>query len=140
MLMTEYGRPDLPLEPSLPPAYLNMYFSEVNSLGFSEKRSFNIEKRSTIGNTPVPPPVLPPYRKVAERSLYNFKVDYNTNLSLVATSDSDLPPIINAYELSQSHEAKNTRISLGIPDSPLGTEMEMKNGPDGDGGGNEDEV
>lgn len=33
-----------------------------------------------------------------ERHLYNYSVDSITNISLIATTTSDLPPLINAIE------------------------------------------
>ncbi|XP_071741026.1 uncharacterized protein At1g24485-like [Rutidosis leptorrhynchoides] len=78
-----------------PPTYLNLYFSEVTSLDFGQKRSFNIYENSS----PVQLAITPPYMQVEERYIYNYVVTSDTNLSLSATSDSDLPPIINAIEL-----------------------------------------
>ncbi|XP_071741024.1 uncharacterized protein At1g24485-like [Rutidosis leptorrhynchoides] len=77
-----------------PPAYLIMYFSDVTSI--DQNRSFNIyENENSMPGQLV---ISPPYMKVEERHIYNLSVTSDTYLSLSATSDSDLPPIINAIE------------------------------------------
>lgn len=71
-----------------------MYFSEYTMLDYNQNRSFNIYENSS----PVKTPISPPYMQVFESNIYNYKVTSATNISLVATSDSDLPPMINAFE------------------------------------------
>ncbi|KAJ0788061.1 putative transferase [Helianthus annuus] len=78
--------------------YLTMYFSEVSDLGSTQTRSFRIYESSTTRSGPLQLPISPPYEAVDVRSLSNYTVDSLTNISLVATTDSDLPPIINAAE------------------------------------------
>nr|GEX89456.1 malectin-like carbohydrate-binding domain-containing protein [Tanacetum cinerariifolium] len=87
-------------QPSYPPVYINMYFSEVKNLESTQTRSFNILEKSTLASRYLQLPISPPFSRVVERHLYNYKADYiNTTLSLDATSYSDLPPLINGYEL-----------------------------------------
>ncbi|PWA90527.1 malectin-like carbohydrate-binding domain-containing protein [Artemisia annua] len=87
-------------QPWFPPVYINMYFSEVKNLESTQTRSFNIFEKSTLASRYSQLPISPPYSGVVVRHLYNYKVDYsNTTLSLDATIYSDLPPLINGYEL-----------------------------------------
>uniref|UniRef100_A0A6N2KU13 Malectin-like domain-containing protein n=1 Tax=Salix viminalis TaxID=40686 RepID=A0A6N2KU13_SALVM len=74
--------------------YLNLYFSEVTALDTTQKRSFNFY----IDNIKESEPIIPPYGEAMEIS-GNFTASANTSISLVSTSDSTLPPLINAVEL-----------------------------------------
>lgn len=77
------------------PIYMNMYFSEVSVLDSTQRRSFQlyIDGKSTSN------PFIPSYGKAGEMYLANFSASSNTNFSLVATSVSTLPPLINALEV-----------------------------------------
>ncbi|XP_021279175.1 probable LRR receptor-like serine/threonine-protein kinase At1g05700 [Herrania umbratica] len=77
------------------PIYMNMYFSEVSVLDSTQRRSFQlyIDGKSTSN------PFIPSYGKAGEMYLTNFTASSNTNFSLVATSDSTHPPLINALEV-----------------------------------------
>ncbi|KAK3442191.1 hypothetical protein EUGRSUZ_B02416 [Eucalyptus grandis] len=79
------------------PIYMNLYFSEVTQLGTTQKRSFELY----ADDKPLPNPeiIVPPYGTVTEMWLTNFSASSNTSFSLVATSDSTLPPLINAMEV-----------------------------------------
>ncbi|KAL8236533.1 hypothetical protein R6Q59_017614 [Mikania micrantha] len=74
--------------------YIIMYFSEVSNLDSTQTRSFRIYESSSA----VQLPISPPYGSVVVRSISNYTVDSVTNISLVATVDSNLPPLINAIE------------------------------------------
>lgn len=77
------------------PIYMNMYFSEVTQLDTTQNRSFEIY----IDNKPNSVPIIPPYEGVIEMYITNMTASANTSFSLVATSDSTLPPLINAMEV-----------------------------------------
>ncbi|MCD9560129.1 hypothetical protein HAX54_018603, partial [Datura stramonium] len=78
------------------PIYMNMYFSEVTQLGPNETRSFRIFKDSIESFSD---PILPPYGNFTQLSVSNLTVFPNTTFSIVPTSDSTLPPLINALEI-----------------------------------------
>ncbi|KAJ4833994.1 hypothetical protein Tsubulata_016525 [Turnera subulata] len=84
--------PPFPAKPF--PVYVTFYFSEVTQLDTTQTRSFRIY----IDNTPSSDPIIPPYGSVKEMYVSNITATANTSFSLVATSDSTLPPIINAME------------------------------------------
>ncbi|KAL9393234.1 hypothetical protein Peur_012519 [Populus x canadensis] len=73
--------------------YMNLYFSEVTELDATQKRSFN----AYIDNMKSEP-IIPPYGTAKEMSA-NFTASANTSISLVSTTDSKLPPLINAMEV-----------------------------------------
>lgn len=75
-----------------------MYFSEVSNLDSTQTRSFTLYETSTSGSGPLQTPITPPYGSVVVRDINNYTVDSVTNISLVATTDSNLPPLINAIE------------------------------------------
>ncbi|KAK2969141.1 hypothetical protein RJ640_000600 [Escallonia rubra] len=77
------------------PIYLNMYFSEVTELNSAQKRSFRLYKDSQ----PFSEPIIPPYGNALEVSFSNITVSSSTTLILLATSDSTLRPLINAFEI-----------------------------------------
>lgn len=77
------------------PIYLIMYFSEVTQLDSDQKRSFVFCIDSDIASDPI----VPPYGSVFELYLTNTTATPNTTFSLIATTDSTLPPLINAMEL-----------------------------------------
>ncbi|XP_058111157.1 probable LRR receptor-like serine/threonine-protein kinase At1g05700 [Magnolia sinica] len=77
------------------PVYINAYFSEVAQLGPSDKRSIQV----FINNTSSGDPFAPPYESTLEYTFYNITADANTTMTLSATADSTLPPIINALEI-----------------------------------------
>nr|DAD25975.1 TPA_asm: hypothetical protein HUJ06_027443 [Nelumbo nucifera] len=79
------------------PTYINWYFSEVSQLDSTQKRSFRVY----IDNTPISTPIIPPLESVTEIFIGNITASSNTSVSLVPTSDSTLPPLINAMEVFQ---------------------------------------
>ncbi|KAG6775151.1 hypothetical protein POTOM_018582 [Populus tomentosa] len=74
--------------------YMNLYFSEVTELDTTQKRSFI----AYIDNMKSSEPIIPPYGAAKELSA-NFTASANTSISLVSTTDSTLPPLINAMEV-----------------------------------------
>ncbi|XP_022729885.1 probable LRR receptor-like serine/threonine-protein kinase At1g05700 [Durio zibethinus] len=77
------------------PIYMNMYFSEVSILDSTQKRSFELY----IDGKPSSNPFIPSYGEAGEIFLTNITASSNTTFSLVASSDSTLPPLINALEV-----------------------------------------
>ncbi|KAF9681654.1 hypothetical protein SADUNF_Sadunf05G0024500 [Salix dunnii] len=74
--------------------YMNLYFSEVTALDTTQKRSFNFY----IDNIKESEPIIPPYGEALEMN-GNFTASANTSISLVSTTNSTLPPLINAMEM-----------------------------------------
>ncbi|XP_038993038.1 probable LRR receptor-like serine/threonine-protein kinase At1g05700 [Hibiscus syriacus] len=77
------------------PVYMNMYFSEVSVLDSTEIRSFELR----INGKSSSKPFIPVYAKAGEMVLTNETASSSTNFTLAATSDSTLPPLINALEV-----------------------------------------
>ncbi|KAF3454181.1 hypothetical protein FNV43_RR04628 [Rhamnella rubrinervis] len=77
------------------PIYLIMYFSEVTQLDSGQQRSFVF----CVDNDIASDPIVPTYGSVFELYLTNTTATPNTTFSLIATTDSTLPPLINAMEL-----------------------------------------
>ncbi|KAG1339177.1 putative LRR receptor-like serine/threonine-protein kinase [Cocos nucifera] len=84
------------LPPNEVPIYVNMYFTEMSSLSAAQKRSFDIfvdgagEFRWRA--------MVPRYRDVTEYYIIRM-ANSSTAFTLVATTDSTLPPIISAMEV-----------------------------------------
>lgn len=78
------------------PIYITMFFSEVNLLDpLTDIRSFQI----FIDDKNPSDPIIPTYGGVTEMYIANRTGSSNTSITLVATSDSTLPPLINAVEV-----------------------------------------
>lgn len=78
---------------------MTMYFSEVSNLNLTgQMRSFRFYETTSSSSSSISDPISPPYRTMIVRYLYNYTVDSITDISLIATTNSDLPPIINAIE------------------------------------------
>ncbi|OMO91392.1 hypothetical protein COLO4_18422 [Corchorus olitorius] len=77
------------------PIYMNIYFSEVSVLDSTDKRSFELY----IDGKSQSDPIIPVYAKASGMYLSNFSASSKTVFSLQATSDSTLPPLINALEV-----------------------------------------
>jgi hypothetical protein len=75
--------------------YINLYFSEVIPLNTTQKRSIQLY----MDNKPLLNPIIPPFGSVLEVYLANITASPNNTFTLVATSDSTLPTLINAYEV-----------------------------------------
>nr|GEY26236.1 malectin-like carbohydrate-binding domain-containing protein [Tanacetum cinerariifolium] len=86
------------LSPSNGPYFIITYYSEVTDS--SSTRSFELFETSTSGsNSLASHPFSPTYGSVDQQYMYNYTVDSITTISLNATVDSDLPPLINAIEV-----------------------------------------
>ncbi|KAK2969175.1 hypothetical protein RJ640_016195 [Escallonia rubra] len=113
------------------PIYLNMYFSEVTELDSTQKRSFKVYK----DNQSFSEPIIPPYGNVSEMYVSNITVSSNTTFSLVATSDSTLPPLINAMEIFYISDAltdgtnSNDVEGLSSLQTPFGVLQEWSSDP-----------
>ena len=77
------------------PIYIILYFTEMSQLTTSETRSFEIY----IDGKSESDPIVPAYGTVTEMSITNITASSSTKISLVATADSTLPPLINAMEV-----------------------------------------
>ncbi|CAH1432396.1 unnamed protein product [Lactuca virosa] len=87
------------ISPLNTPVSMTMYFSEVSNLDLTgQLRSFRFYETTTSSSSSISDPISPPYRTMIVRYLYNYTVDSITDISLIATTNSDLPPIINAIE------------------------------------------
>ncbi|PWA73745.1 malectin-like carbohydrate-binding domain-containing protein [Artemisia annua] len=86
------------VSPLDPPVYIIMYFSEAMKPNSTLKRSFTIYGTSTLRSRPLSFSISPPYGSALNQSLYNYKVDSLTSISLNETFDSVLPPLISALE------------------------------------------
>ncbi|XP_050371362.1 uncharacterized protein At1g24485-like [Argentina anserina] len=78
------------------PIYITMFFSEVSLLDpLTDTRSFQIfidDKTPSV-------PIVPNYGGVTEMYITNRTGSSNTSITVVATSSSTLPPLINAMEV-----------------------------------------
>ncbi|XP_023761013.1 putative leucine-rich repeat receptor-like serine/threonine-protein kinase At2g19230 [Lactuca sativa] len=87
------------ISPLNTPVSMTMYFSEVSNLNLTgQMRSFRFYETTSSSSSSISDPISPPYRTMIVRYLYNYTVDSITDISLIATTNSDLPPIINAIE------------------------------------------
>ncbi|KAM3303441.1 putative leucine-rich repeat receptor-like protein kinase [Capsicum chacoense] len=77
------------------PIYMNMYFSEVTQLDSNQARSFMIFKDTESFSDPI----LPPYGNFTQLYVSNLTVSPDTTFSIVPTTNSTLPPLINALEI-----------------------------------------
>ncbi|KAE8125906.1 hypothetical protein FH972_020667 [Carpinus fangiana] len=74
--------------------YINIYFTEVTLLN-TTKRSIQLY----MDNKPLLNPIVPPFGSVLQVYFANITASPNNTFTLGATSDSTLPPLINAYEV-----------------------------------------
>ncbi|TXG73975.1 hypothetical protein EZV62_002554 [Acer yangbiense] len=75
--------------------YMSMYFAEVDELDANlQERSFNFY----VNGVDVSDPIVPLYGEAIQRSWKGF-ASSNTSFALEATSNSTLPPLINALEV-----------------------------------------
>ncbi|KAG7559863.1 Malectin-like domain [Arabidopsis thaliana x Arabidopsis arenosa] len=78
------------------PVYLALYFSEPQSLGLTQTRSFNISLDTTqVGSGPI----IPVFGKVTQVVVRDVVATSVSQVVIQSTDDSTLPPIINALEL-----------------------------------------
>ncbi|KAK4850744.1 hypothetical protein QYF36_009421 [Acer negundo] len=75
--------------------YMSMYFAEVDELDANlQERSFDFYENGVV----VSDPIVPLYGEAIQRSWKGF-ASSNTSFALAATSNSTLPPLINALEV-----------------------------------------
>lgn len=77
------------------PIYINVYFSEVLRLDSTQKRSIQLY----IDDRPYLEPIIPPFGSVSEACITNITAAPNTTFTAQASSNSTLPPLLNAYEV-----------------------------------------
>ncbi|CAN7083609.1 unnamed protein product [Brassica oleracea var. botrytis] len=78
------------------PIYLALYFSEPQSLGRTMKRSFNVFLDNEQLNSV---PIVPVFGKATEFVTREIVATWQSKVIFRSTSDSTLPPIVNAMEL-----------------------------------------
>ncbi|KAF6139961.1 hypothetical protein GIB67_009094 [Kingdonia uniflora] len=78
------------------PIYINTYFSEVSMKNSLLKRSFvmYIDDKPTTTK-----PIIPPYKSVLEMTTTDITASSSTVITMKSTTDSTLPPLINAMEI-----------------------------------------
>ncbi|XP_028805525.1 probable LRR receptor-like serine/threonine-protein kinase At5g59680 [Neltuma alba] len=77
------------------PIYITAYFSEVTRLRSNETRSIQVE----INQVPYSQPLVPPFGAVSELRITNRTANSNTSVTVFADRSSNLPPLLNAYEV-----------------------------------------
>ncbi|XP_028786092.1 probable LRR receptor-like serine/threonine-protein kinase At5g59680 [Neltuma alba] len=77
------------------PIYITAYFSEVTRLRSNETRSIQVE----INQVPYSQPFVPPFGAVSELRIANRNANSNTSVAVFADRSSNLPPLLNAYEV-----------------------------------------
>ncbi|KAG2259574.1 hypothetical protein Bca52824_078868 [Brassica carinata] len=84
------------------PLYLALYFSEPQSLDRTKKRSFNVFlDTKQLGSGPI----VPVFGKATQFVIRDIVATSKSKLIFRSTSDSALPPIVNAMELYSILEA-----------------------------------
>ncbi|PKA56347.1 Uncharacterized protein AXF42_Ash014850 [Apostasia shenzhenica] len=76
------------------PVYINLYFTEVDILGAGDRRSFIIY----VDNAAASGAITPPFGGVGEFFITDLSMTNSTRITLRATSESTLPPVISAME------------------------------------------
>jgi len=78
------------------PVYLVLYFSEPQSLGRTQRRSFNVFLDNTqVGSRPI----VPVFGKATQFILRDVVATSASQIVFQSTDDSVLPPLINGLEL-----------------------------------------
>ena len=77
------------------PVYITAYFSEVVHLNATDKRSIDVY----INGDPYSREINPPFGGVSVVYITNRTANSNTNITIRGSSDSTLPPLLNAYEV-----------------------------------------
>ncbi|WOL16257.1 leucine-rich repeat receptor-like serine/threonine-protein kinase [Canna indica] len=97
----ENGSTDIVLHLSMLPAdnpvfaYVNLYFAGMSQLGSNENNSFQIYVDNEIMGTTI----NPPYQSAAECWILVTDASASTNITLRATPEATLPPLISAMEV-----------------------------------------
>nr|VDC97003.1 unnamed protein product [Brassica oleracea] len=86
------------------PVYLALYFSEPQTLGRTQKRSFNVFLDETqVGSGPI----IPVFGKATQVVLRDVVATSGSQIVFQSTGDSVLPPIINGVELFSISNSRN---------------------------------
>ncbi|XP_031485630.1 probable LRR receptor-like serine/threonine-protein kinase At5g59680 [Nymphaea colorata] len=85
--------------PETLPYYLNLYYSEVTQSNSNRSFFVYLDKGSISGT------IVPPYGSFHEFTCPNCSFSPTSNLALVPTQNSTLPPIVNAMELFKFSDA-----------------------------------
>ncbi|XP_018437433.2 uncharacterized protein At1g24485-like [Raphanus sativus] len=86
------------------PVYLALYFSEPQTLGRTQKRSFNVFLDDTqVGSGPI----IPVFGKATQVVLRDVVATSGSQIVFQSTGDSVLPPIINGVELFSISNSRN---------------------------------
>ncbi|CAL9782883.1 unnamed protein product [Musa acuminata subsp. burmannicoides] len=83
----------LPTDPV--PAYINLYFAEMSHLGSKDNNTFQVY----VDGDPLIDAVNPPYQSVAEYLIGLKAASASTNITLTATPEATVPPLISAMEV-----------------------------------------
>ncbi|XP_028786091.1 probable LRR receptor-like serine/threonine-protein kinase PAM74 [Neltuma alba] len=75
--------------------YITAYFSEITRLLPNQTRSVQVYKNIV----PYSQLVVPPFGSVSELHITNMTANSNTILAVFAAKSSNLPPLLNAYEV-----------------------------------------
>ncbi|MCL7030374.1 hypothetical protein MKW94_015865 [Papaver nudicaule] len=86
------------------PRHFNLYFSEVIELNSTQKRSFNItvytyDDKDRFITFRDYGPVIPPYGQALQFRITNVTASKRYKIAVYATDDSNLPPLVNAFEV-----------------------------------------
>lgn len=86
------------------PVYLALYFSEPQTLGRTQRRSFNVFLDETqVGSGPI----IPIFGKATQLVLRDVVATSGSQIVFQSTGDSVLPPIINGVELFSISNSRN---------------------------------
>ncbi|CAH2065234.1 unnamed protein product, partial [Thlaspi arvense] len=91
------------------PVYLALYFSEPQSLGRTQKRSFNVFLDDTQVSSG---PFAPVFGKATQVVLRDVMATLGSQIVCRSTDDSVLPPIINGLEI---YSISNSRSGVAKP-------------------------
>ncbi|XP_065030687.1 putative leucine-rich repeat receptor-like serine/threonine-protein kinase At2g19230 [Musa acuminata AAA Group] len=83
----------LPTDPV--PAYINLYFAEMSHLGSKDNNTFQVY----VDGDPLIDAVNPPYQSVAEYLIGLKAASASTKITLTATPEATVPPLISAMEV-----------------------------------------
>ncbi|KAF8053510.1 hypothetical protein N665_1408s0002 [Sinapis alba] len=86
------------------PVYLALYFSEPQTLGRTQKRSFNVFLDETQAGSG---PIIPVFGKATQVVLRDVVATSGSQIVFQSTGDSVLPPIINGVELFSISNSRN---------------------------------
>ncbi|KAL6011192.1 hypothetical protein ACLOJK_001637 [Asimina triloba] len=77
-------------------AYINLYFSEVAQLNLADRRWMELDVNGKMVAAAL---IIPPYASVEQEGIAKLPASSSTKITLSATSNATLPPLINAMEV-----------------------------------------